>query len=403
MALFRYYLGCLESYAKMKSSTPKFSVPCHVCGQYALEHVKAFKPLPRITSDCKLSPSDVELALCSDCGVIQKMISPEWRREVEDIYNDYDNYQQGTGSERAVFNQSTGAPVKRSNSLLGAFVKSVNLPENGAWLDIGCGNGALLRAISDYFPQWILTGTELSDENRSAVEGIPQVDHFHCGPISGLDEKFDAISMIHVLEHIENPVKILKEVRALMNETAILLIQLPYCFDNPFDLAITDHCSHFTPDSLSRVLMASGFDCLHVTTDWINREISLIATPGNANSAELPPPSRSTIDKLHKRISWLESIVSDVRELAERGHIGIFGSSIGASFACGAVNSNIEFFVDEDESHVGQLHLGKSIISPNDIPKGVPVYIPLTPNLAINIAERLDLNKEIFVVPRLFD
>jgi hypothetical protein len=72
---------------------------CQVCGGQ-LQKVDAYSHLPRVTSDCKPWPSGGTLALCVECGAIQKIPDAVWLDEISRIYKDYQIYQLSGGSEQ---------------------------------------------------------------------------------------------------------------------------------------------------------------------------------------------------------------------------------------------------------------------------------------------------------------
>jgi len=47
--------------------------------------------------------------------------------------------------------------------------------------------------------------------------------------------------------------------------------------ENPFDILIADHLMHFSPETLSNLLRRVGFMPTLVATDWVPKEISLLA------------------------------------------------------------------------------------------------------------------------------
>jgi 2-polyprenyl-3-methyl-5-hydroxy-6-metoxy-1,4-benzoquinol methylase len=121
-------------------------------------------------------------------------------------------------------------------------------------------------------------GSELDDKNKSLIEKIPAVQKLHVGGLDNLDDQFDVISFIHVLEHIPSPAPLLESLHNKFKPNGVLLIQVPYFIDNPFDLIIADHCSHFTPETLSKIVQDAGYNISLLRTDIITKEITLVAS-----------------------------------------------------------------------------------------------------------------------------
>jgi len=141
---------------------------------------------------------------------VQKPASEDWLREATKIYAGYEIYIQGGGVEQSIFDPTSGVSTARSQKIVSWLTTSAALPERGNLLDIGCGNGAFLKAFATDHPGWQLTGLELGDKYQAVVEAIPGVKRLHVGSLENLDDRFDLIVLIHTLEHIPDPVAFLK-------------------------------------------------------------------------------------------------------------------------------------------------------------------------------------------------
>ncbi len=362
------------------------SAVCHLCGAAAVTEAPAFRGLRRVSSDCRPWPAGGAIGACTKCGAVQKIVGPAWRDEIRRIYESYAIYHQGAGAEQAVFDPS-GAAESRSDRLVGRLGGAVEIPASGRLLDIGCGNGAFLRAFAARHPRWRLTGTEIGDHNRAAVKAIAQVERFHAGDFADLDGAFDMISLIHVLEHIEGPVPFLKRIASRLAPGGRLFIEVPYFHDNPFDLLIADHATHFTPAVLSCILQAAGFTVDTIAIDWVAKEISAVAHPGGM-AVPLCGGEDDEVDRLAACVSWLESIADDARAAAASGRFGIFGTSIAGVWLFGEVDGRVDFFLDEDANRIGGQLFGRPVLRPQDRPAAT-TFVPLAPGVAAAVARRL--------------
>ena len=91
----------------------------------------------------------------------------------------------------------------------------------GNLLDIGCGDGAfLLRAAHAGFT---CTGTERNPEPARAhgIEALPDLD------AAERKAPFDAITLWHVFEHVEDPRGLLLRIRGLLAPDGVLIIAVP--------------------------------------------------------------------------------------------------------------------------------------------------------------------------------
>jgi len=263
---------------------PAASLSCHVCNKMKLRDMRYYERFHRVTSDCKPWPPGGKLSVCGECGCVQKVIDPTWEREIDEIYRNYSIYHQG-GVEQPVFDAASGQSSSRSSLLIDKLSGPWISADQGRLLDIGCGNGALLKAFSKKFGEWRMVGTELNEKYRSQVEAIPGVESMMTCDPAKIEGTFDVITMVHVLEHVPAPIGFLRNLKTKLSKGAILVIEVPNFLRNPFDLLIADHSTHFTSESLSFVVRAAGFNVRMVTTEWIAKELTLVATPAEVGEA----------------------------------------------------------------------------------------------------------------------
>ena len=362
---------------------------CHVCKSRKTRFIQEYQDFHRITSDCKPWPTGGKLLACEDCGCIQKAIDSEWQQEIEEIYTNYSPYHQGGGAEQPVFDQNSGQSASRSSILIEKLSTQPALTGSGRLLDIGCGNGALLQAFSHRFPKWRMIGTELNEKYRSKVESIRGVEAMKACPPAGIDGTFDIITMVHVLEHVPNPISFLNELRSKLNPQSLLVIEVPNYLRNPFDLLITDHSTHFTLESLSKVVRTAGFHIELVTNEWIPKELTLVAKKsgdeqGNAGIRTLNEASHEMFT-----LTWLECLVQESHSLAKQNTFGIFGTSIAGTWLHQELHDHVSFFVDEDPSRIGKLYMGIPVYHTRDVPLGSLVYLPIPSNHGLSLKSRL--------------
>lgn len=363
---------------------------CHACGGGPVRPVAGFAALPRVTSDAKPFPAGGDLGVCAACASVQKPQTAAWEAEAASIYAAYAIYHNAGGAEQNVFTSGGAVPASRSSRVVREFRRRVELPAAGRMLDLGCGNGAMLRAFGADFPGWGLTGSDLSDGHRAAVEAIGGGVRFFTGGPADVPGGFDVVTLVHVLEHVPDPVGFLRTAAAKLTPGGCLLIEVPDHRNNPFDLAVADHCTHFTPDTLRAVVEAAGLEVLFAAADIVPREITLAARPGAAPGRTAKPADATAAHTTATRhVRWLAALAEQGRRLAAGRRLGVFGTSIGAAWLMGAVGDGVRFFVDEDEAKVGRTWAGRPILRPAEAPSDAPVLLGLPDALAADIRTRL--------------
>lgn len=372
---------------------------CRACGASPVEVLPEFERLPRVTSDCKPFPKGGRLAVCLGCGAVQKPADGRWQAETAAIYRDYDIYFQSLGVEQAVFDPGKGFPRRRSIVLLERVVAAHPLGPTGTVIDVGCGKGAFLAAFAEFQPQWRLFGHELSTDSAEVLSRISNFQRLYTGPLQDLPGAFDLVTMIHSLEHFAEPFEGLNDLRPKLSGDGCLVIEVPNAEVSPFDLLIADHASHFTRDDLARLMSRAGYSGVLISDHWLTKELSVVAhVEGSLAAAPTPTPERA-MRRVKAHIAWLERVLNAAKECRKRRRrFGIFGTSIAAMWLFGEVGDDIDFFVDEDPNRLGTLH-GRSVLSPSQVPDGAVVYMPLIPEVARAVAQRLSRSQIEFVWP----
>lgn len=140
-------------------------------------------------------------------------------------------------------------------------------PGPGRWLDFGCGTGGLVRyALRQGFD--IVGHDEGWGAGRAASAGIPILSREELFDAQG--PKFDFISAVEVIEHIADPMSVLRDLRTLLNPGGTLFITTGNAA--PWRGRLTDwsytavpdiHVSFFEPRTLDFALRRAGFVPAH--------------------------------------------------------------------------------------------------------------------------------------------
>lgn len=365
---------------------------CQICGSPTLREVPGFSDLARITSDCRPFASGGMLTVCGECGAVQKAPTKAWLSEISEIYSGYAAYYQSGGDEQIIFDRSSGLPRRRSDVLVERLSNVGSLPVKGSVLDVGCGNGVTLASISRMMPGWQLNGFEIGEGNLPRLSAIPGFCHLYTGSLASIDKGFDLVTMIHSLEHFLAP----QEALRMLHGGACgnyLFVEVCNIDENPFDILVADHLMHFSPATLSRLLLRAGFSTVLAATDWVAKEISLLATTGPTNTSPSIFQDGVDSERAYQRVSdyvqWLRNLRQSALDAAATSDsFGLFGTSIAATWLAPQLDDKVEFFVDEDSSRVGRMHLGCPIIHPNDIPPDAVVFLALAPSVANDLVRR---------------
>ncbi len=153
----------------------------------------------------------------------------------------------------------------------------------GEILDIGCAQGQYLAYVASL--GWRGAGVEL--DPVSAQYAAEQLGiTVRAGPAEvelgyWPDGSFDVVTLWHVLEHLYDPARVLREVRRVLKPGGTLLLEVPnyaslwsrvfgglwFALEPPY------HRFHYQPDTLERALQAAGFSSVRVTGEASPTEI----------------------------------------------------------------------------------------------------------------------------------
>jgi 2-polyprenyl-3-methyl-5-hydroxy-6-metoxy-1,4-benzoquinol methylase len=137
-------------------------------------------------------------------------------------------------------------------------------------LDVGCGDGRFLEILRDAgSPQWRLEGIEIDAgaAKACAAKGF----RAHVGRVEEFRdaEGFDAIVMLQLIEHVEDPVAISRRVFELLKPGGVFIIETPNLDGLDYrafrgrvwgHYHFPRHWNLFSTESLHRMLREQGFE-----------------------------------------------------------------------------------------------------------------------------------------------
>lgn len=379
------------------------SSQCHLCHSREVTLIDCFTSFHRVTSDCRPLGRGGKLGVCGSCGTVQKMVDDDFLRDCRAIYESYAVYHQSEGREQRVFEQEGGQSQTRSERLLSEIFKRFPIPLQGRLLDVGCGNGGLLRTFSRLRPSWVLHGFDPDDRYKVVVEGIEHVEAFYSCEVEELPGRYDMIVLVHSLEHVPDTINYLLRLSDKLNTDGLFLVLVPNYMENPFDLIIADHCTHFDQENLKRLLDVSGFRTLFASDNCIPKEMTFLARKNaRPRTLEIPRTQNSPCQNVIKALNWLKECALSAAQISRNGNFGLFGTSIAATWLFGELDGKVAFFVDEDHDRIGKSLMGRRVYHPGDLSEGCNVLIALPYPIAYDIWKRISSCRARFFLPPRF-
>jgi SAM-dependent methyltransferase len=162
-------------------------------------------------------------------------------------------------------------------------IEQLDLPPRSSVLDMGCGRAVSLFWLARRHPDWHLTGVELdpaqAQSARQAVERGPWPNMSIVeGKLQDLGEDnsrmltYDLIMAVDVMEHVEDDVGLLREIRRMLTPGGYLILHVPRRQQDQWRwlpiferYEVHDHVrTGYTSEGLRQMALAAGFRAVDV-------------------------------------------------------------------------------------------------------------------------------------------
>ena len=341
---------------------------------------------------------DLQMRCCRDCGFV---FNEAFDHEKLLYGADYDN-SQGFSS----FFQS------HTDELLRYLVEERGV-RGSRVVEIGCGKGSFLRALVAY-PGAANVGIGFDPSyvgSLSEDEGRLTFRRSFFGPDSR-DVRADVAICRHVIEHVQQPVALLGNVREALagNENARVFFETP-CVDWILRNQVVwdffyEHCSLFTGDSLSSAFERAGFSIVESRKVFGGQYLWLEARLADRGAKRLGDKPRDIASaacefgaaEVAVKERWMTRIV----ELRKGGRVALWGAGAKGATLANLVDPEgelIDCVVDLNPSKQGGFipGTGHPIVSYKELPvRDVRTAILMNPNYrAENLALLAQANIEV--------
>ncbi len=204
---------------------------------------------------------------CTDCGLVfQNAKCPD--KNFSQLYPQFYGAHSNGSAKDFDGNINTHANAVRARTLE-VFLAS------GALFDVGCGSGFFLEFMRRR--GWEVSGLEPAKEHVVFAKeqlGLDNVVQGLWPLMDGNIKKVNAVSFLHVIEHLNHPVENLAAARDILLPGGLLLIETPNIKSWPAQifrsrwvtLDAPRHLNLFSPDNLKHSLEQANFEILYLDT-----------------------------------------------------------------------------------------------------------------------------------------
>jgi 2-polyprenyl-3-methyl-5-hydroxy-6-metoxy-1,4-benzoquinol methylase len=154
-------------------------------------------------------------------------------------------------------------------------------------LDLGCGNGDMVRSLAEYYPS--VSGADIQssrlEELNTQSKSVPRIQFYSYDELSEMDKSFDVITSIEIIEHLNDDEldTHFDQIKKLLKPDGIVFISVPNsenlersfvrCPDCGAVFHKVQHMQSWTPKRLTSYLQMEGFEIISIGTTNFGLEL----------------------------------------------------------------------------------------------------------------------------------
>jgi SAM-dependent methyltransferase len=289
-----------------------------------------------------------------------------------------------------------GKQVYRLEHQAKTIFEKLPLETGAKILDYGCAKGSVMKKLAQlrkdiipylfdvsemYLPFWKKFA---KPEQWSSYNIKPEWKNY-----------FDMVTSFFVLEHVENPIHEVLQMREVLKDSGILYFIVPNVYKNKADFILSDHINHFSYTSLAYLLAQTGFEVISIDENAHNAAFVVMARKMTNKinfvaDANLLTQDKQNVTDMAKFWAGLQNQIQNFEATITDEEVAIYGAGVYGNFiaSCLKETSKIKYFVDQSVFLQGKKVLDKPVIAPNQLPETIKtVYVGLNPiNAKNNIA-----------------
>lgn len=366
---------------------------CVLCGHIHITEIFRMNDMPSFMgvvskeNNNNITKNDLIVGECSVCGLIQNMNL----LEAELVYMNNHN------------TEVVGEIWEGHYVELCDFIKK-NATGN-IILEIGDPSAKLAKNLKNYFDKWIIIepNTELEDfDNVEIIKGFFEGE-------KPTNDDYDTIVHSHVLEHIYDPIKFLKDCNSILNDGDSTIFSIPnikWILQNnglPTSILHFEHTYYIDDENIEEFLYNAGFKLDEI---YYYKNHSLFIKATKSNNLEKPNTikKRNLKEKFLKNVNFYKNEINIINNQLQEKEYYLYSAHINSQFMlnCG-INKNIKGLLDKSPSKIGERLYGYDyeIFSP-DVVKNKENVVVVISHMSVYYEEikknMLSINKNIILL-----
>ncbi len=233
---------------------------CLICGNEKFLTIRSYNSPDKYEKWVGIKDVNRSWARCMKCGFYVQLRNYDLSY-LEVIYkNGYRNENFRGESIQDSFDRIVNVKDSENEARYLWFAMNITYSDNRKILDIGSGIG-----VWPYLLKRAEYEVSCVEENDISIDFISNHLDMKCfDSLETVSGRYDAVTLVHVLEHIEKPHEFLSKVKSLLKKGGHLFVEVPDSteftyLDKNHDEFNSCHVAFYNMSSLYRVLETSGY------------------------------------------------------------------------------------------------------------------------------------------------
>ena len=203
-----------------------------------------------------VSKERFDIYQCDKCGFTFTQDYPE--ESDAGRYYDSDDYISHSDAKKGLTDKAYQVIRRIMLCRKKRMIRKITSLSKGSILDIGSGTGYFLNTMK--MAGWNIKGVEINTKARKFASSHFNIDTIIPEKIKSIpNNSFDCITLWHVLEHFQEPFKIMEEISRLLKPDGVCVVALPNISSLDAEhygkdwaaLDVPRHLWHFSPSTFS--------------------------------------------------------------------------------------------------------------------------------------------------------
>jgi len=372
------------------------STNCNICQSKDITNIYQFSDRA-ITSICSEKKQNSNVHFCNYCTHV--LTDP--LEDIDHFYAETYDINMGSEEEDQLLKIVDGEKIYRYSYQADTMIKKLelNAKTNYKILDFGAAKASTLRKIHEKFPNINPYVYDVSDKYKHFWDNFIKKDAQF---IKVIDKKFqasfDVVCSFFMLEHVAEPVEILKTQYSLLKDGGIVYFVIPNLYKNTADLLVLDHINHFSQNSLLYMMEKLGFMNIVIDEQINDGWFVVTAVKKEANrkliTSHDSPIHKAEIAQLFLQAKgiadyWNKAFIQ-VSNFDISENFAIYGAGFYGSYIALNLKPHLKasYFVDQNKFLQGKTIHDVKVVSPHNLPKDIKRVLvginPLVAEEAIN-------------------